>query len=186
MSAAKPTIVVGVSGSPASARALRWAADEADRLHALLKIVLIWDIEPRAYYAPAISPEDFDRRQERAASGLAATVRSVLGPQPRDVATEVAQGRPEQALPQQSTGADLLVLGSASGIVSGRPIGPVVRACLSRAHCPVVVVGPEGTSHGRHYYDRREASATIHDQRDLLLAGVVPARAVSGQDGRPR
>ncbi len=184
MNAAKPTIVVGVSGSPASARALRWAADEADRLQARLKIVLIWGIEPRAYYAPAISADDYDRRQERAVSGLAATVRAVLGPQPSTAATEVVQGSPERVLAEQSAGADLLVLGSASGIVSGRSIGPVIRACLSRAHCPVVVVGPEGTGHARHDDDPHAASVTPHDQR--VLAGVAPAPTASGHDRRPR
>ncbi len=101
--APKPTIVVGVSGSPASALALRWAAAEADRLDAQLKIVLIWNIEPRAYYAPAITSDDYDRRQERAVSGLAATVRVVLGAAPPDALTVVAQGIPERALVEHST-----------------------------------------------------------------------------------
>ncbi len=186
--AARPTVVVGVSGSPASVRALRWAADEAARLGAQLKIVLIWNIEPRAYYAPATTPEDYDRRRERAVSGLAATVRVVLGPAVRDTLTVVAQGLPERALVEHSSGAEILVLGSASGLVGGRSIGPVVRACLIHAHCPVVVVGPEGQkSHARHGdADPRPDSATTRDQRDLLLTGSAPTPAASGIDGRPR
>ena len=175
--APKPTIVVGVSGSPASALALRWAAAEADRLDAQLKIVLIWNIEPRAYYAPAITSDDYDRRQERAVSGLAATVRVVLGAAPPDALTVVAQGIPERALVEHSLGADLLVLGEAAGVVSGRSIGPVVRACLSHAHCPVVVVGPEGAG------DRAQISATPQHQGDLQLAAT--ARPASGLNGRP-
>jgi nucleotide-binding universal stress UspA family protein len=151
--AAHQKIVVGVHGSPASVRALRWAADEATRLDAQLKIVLIWRIEPRAHYAPAVSPEDYDRRQEHSVSGLAATVHAVAGTMPRDtVTTEVTQGVPERLLVEQSDGADLLVLGSAYGLGSGRAIGAVIRACLSHAHCPVVVVGPEGpNSHARNH-----------------------------------
>jgi nucleotide-binding universal stress UspA family protein len=175
---AKPTIVVGVSGSPASARALRWAAGEAARLDAQLKIVLIWDVEPRAYYAPAITPDDYDRRQERAVSGLAATVRVVLGAAPPDALTVVAQGTPERALVEHSIDADLLVLGEAPRMVSGRSIGPVVRACLSHAHCPVVVVGPEGA--GDH---AARKSATSQQQEDLQLAAGTPA--ASGANGRP-
>jgi nucleotide-binding universal stress UspA family protein len=168
----KPTIVVGVSGSPASAQALRWAAAEADRLDAQLKIVLIWNIEPRAYYAPAITSDDYDRRQERAVSGLAATVRVVLGAAPPDALTVVAQGIPERALVDHSIDADLLVLGEAPRMVSGRSIGPVVRACLSHAHCPVVVVGPEGA------VDRAaRISVTSQQQGDLQLAAATPRPA---------
>jgi nucleotide-binding universal stress UspA family protein len=165
----RPTIVVGASGSPASDRALRWAADEAARLGARLKVVLIWSIESRAYYAPAISPDDYDRRQERATSGLASRVRVVLGSTSADaVTTEVAQGIPERALVEQSAAADLLVLGSASGIVGGRSIGPVVRTCLSHARCPVVVVGPEAV------------------ERELLLCGAAPTQPASAIDRRSR
>jgi nucleotide-binding universal stress UspA family protein len=177
MRATKPTIVVGVNGSSASARALGWAAGEADRIDAQLKIVLIWSVEPRAYYAPSISPGDYDRRQEHAAVTLAATMRVVLGSMPSgSVITVVAQGKPERALVEHSAGADLLVLGSASGVISGRSIGPVIRTCLSHAHCPVVVVGPEGAS------DRARIAASPHHQRDLQLAAAAPA--ASGSDGR--
>jgi nucleotide-binding universal stress UspA family protein len=128
---------------------LRWAATEAARLDAQLKIVLAWRIDPRAYYAPAISPGEHERRQERAVSGLAATVRAELGPGALDAGTtRVVQGIPERALVEESTAADLLVLGSASAAVTGRSIGAVIRACLSHAHCPVVVVGPEGQNTG--------------------------------------
>ena len=176
--ATKPTIVVGVNGSSASARALRWAAGEADRMDAQLKIVLIWNVEPRAYYAPSISPGDHDRRQEHAVAMLEATMRAVLGSMPGTVITMVTQGMPERALVEQSAGANLLVLGSASGVVSGRAIGPVIRECLRHAHCPVVVVGPEGAS------EATRISATSQHQGDLQLATAAPA--ASGNHGRPR
>jgi nucleotide-binding universal stress UspA family protein len=147
-------------------------------MDAQLKVVLIWNVEPRAYYAPSISPGDYERRQERAAARLTATERAVLGSMPHDsVVTMVCQGMPERALVEESAGADLLVLGSASGVVSGRAIGPVIRACLSHAHCPVVVVGPEGAS------DHARISATSQHRRDLQLAAAAPA--ASGANGRP-
>jgi nucleotide-binding universal stress UspA family protein len=184
-----PTIVVGVSGSPASARALRWAAGEAGRLQGRLKVVLIWTIEPRAYYAPAISASDYERRQRQAASGLAAIVRTVAESlPPHAVTTYVAHGIPERALVDQSAGADLLVLGAASGLAGPRSIGPVIRACLSHAHCPVVVVGPEGPlSHSAH--DRatqRPDEAASQPERDLPLTGRAPAQAGAARaaDGR--
>ena len=134
----KPTILVGVSGSAASAAALRWAEDEAERLHGELRIVLTWQPERRASYA--LQPAQADgSASERARRELAATVRAVLGPAPlHDTTAVVVEGRAERELVAESAGADLLVLGSGSGV----SIGPVVRTCLSHAHCPVVVVSP--------------------------------------------
>lgn len=146
----KPVIVVGVSGSRASTRALRWAADEADRCHGRLAAVLVWSRPHQASYAPSSRPGAGDLRS-RAEHELAVTLRAVLGPQPRRLVTaEVVEGTAEQVLVDRSAGADLLVLGSASGVLARRSfpaaqvIGPVIRTCLARAHCPVVVVGPEG------------------------------------------
>lgn len=149
--ASQPLIVVGASGSPASLTALRWAADEAARLHGRLQVIGVWTAQPRAPYAPQPPPLDRETSRERAYRDLAAAVRAVFGPAPPDyLVTEVVEGQPERALPEKSAGADLLVLGSASAHgMSGRSIGPVIRTCLSCAHCPVVVVmPPEGLSGG--------------------------------------
>lgn len=140
---AKPTILVGVSGSPASAAALRWAEDEAERRHGELKIVLIWQPERRASYARPPARADRSDGPDRARQELADTVRAVLGPSPlHDATTVVVEGRAERELVAESAGAELLVLGSGSGVA----IGPVVRTCLSHAHCPVVVVSPQGAA----------------------------------------
>ena len=170
-----PVIVVGVSGSPASAGALRWAADEAAREHGILRVVCSWQPEPRAFYAhPASGPQDAARQHQLARDRLIATIRKVLGADaPGEVTAEVIEGMAERILVDLSVGADLLVLGSASGLTAGRSIGPVIRGCLSRAHCPVVVVGPEGPpSREPDYLDRMTAG--LRDYRELLPAGAVP------------
>jgi nucleotide-binding universal stress UspA family protein len=174
----RPVIVVGVSGSPASAGALRWAADEAKRRPGQLKVVLIWSVGRRAYYAPPLSPQEAGICQRRAGDDLAATLRAVLGPGSRDnVTMEVAEGMAERALVQLSAGADLLVLGSASGQLAGRSIGPVIRTCLSRAHCPVVVVGPEGPG-GDEPPRADTLTEAKRDRRELQFAGAgQPARS---------
>ena len=138
----KPTILVGVSGSPASAAALRWAEDEAERRHGELKIVLIWQPERRASYARPPVLADGHAGPEQARRDLADTVQAVLGQSPlHDATTVVVEGRAERELVAESACADLLVLGSGSRL----SIGPVVRTCLSHAHCPVVVVSaPSG------------------------------------------
>ena len=134
-----PTILVGVSGSPASAAALIWAEDEAARRHGRLRIVRIWHPEQRAFYARQAGRADVAGERDRARRDLAETVRSVLGPgQQADATAEVVEGTAEQALVAESATADLLVLGAGPGI----SIGPVVRTCLRQAHCPVVVVNP--------------------------------------------
>ena len=136
----KPTILVGVSGSPASAAALRWADDEALRSHSQLRIVLIWHQEQRAFYAGSSRRTEPSESREQAERDLAETVRTVLGQGPRSDATaEVVEGGAERELVAASAAADLLVLGSGSA----NTIGPVVRTCLTHAHCPVVVVTVE-------------------------------------------
>ncbi len=170
-----PVIVVGVSGSSASAAALRWAADEAGREHGMLRVVRSWQTEPRAFYAHLASgPQDAARQHQLARDGLAATLRAVLGAEaPDNITTEVIEGMAERVLVDLSAGADLLVLGSASGLTAGRSIGPVIRGCLSRAYCPVVVVGPEGPpSREPDYLDRM--TARLPDYHELLPAGAVP------------
>ena len=182
----QPVIVVGVSGSLASATALRWAAEEAERRHGQLRIVLIWNPERRAPYAPPIGPQGRRLQRERAGQSLAATVRSVLGPAPRaNVTTELVEGMAERALVDRSAGADLLVLGSASGFLAGRSIGPVIRTCLSRAHCPVVVVGPEGLhaalggEHERQAAGQQDAPDPAAGLDPILLPGRARIGAAS-------
>ncbi len=99
------------------------------------------------------------RSPRRSTRSSAASARAVTWPQrsgpcsapllPTMSVTEIIEGEPERALAQKSEGADLLVLGSASARgPAGRPLGPVIRTCLSRANCPVVVLGPEGLPGG--------------------------------------
>lgn len=144
----RPVILVGVSGSPASAAALRWADEEAQRRHSELRIVLIWHPEQRAFYARPSRRNEPYGDHEQAARSLAETVHAVLGPGQRSHATaEVVQGLAERELVAASAAADLLVLGSGSP----NSIGPVVRTCLTHALCPVVVVTPESQKPHRRY-----------------------------------
>jgi nucleotide-binding universal stress UspA family protein len=138
-------IVVGVGGSMASVGALRWAAEEAARLQAQVVVVWAWHPEQLAPYANVSGHPDAVQLRQDAERGLAAALLQALGTEtPAGIACEVADGVAERVLVNRSEGADLLVLGSTSvPTVVGRCIGPVIRSCLSRAHCPVVVIGPE-------------------------------------------
>jgi nucleotide-binding universal stress UspA family protein len=154
-------IVVGVNGSMASAAALGWAAEEAARLQAQLSVVRAWHPEQLAPYAdPSGHPDAVQLRQD-AERGLAAALLEAFGTEtPASIVCEVAEGVAERVLADRSAGADLLVLGSTSvPTVVGRSIGPVIRSCLSRAHCPVVVIGPEGLA--RHHDIRADGSILV-------------------------
>ncbi len=143
-SVTEPVVVVGVNGSRASAAALRWAADEADRRHAWLRVVRGWSPQFDAPYAPADIRPAPELQRQAAGEALSALLRGAFGARlPQRVTAELTEGVAERLLVEESADADLLVLGSAAVPCSrARSVGPVVRACLSRAHCPVVVVSP--------------------------------------------
>jgi nucleotide-binding universal stress UspA family protein len=142
MSSTRPSaVVVGVSGSRASAAAQRWAAAEARRRPARLQIVRSWDPEFHAAYSPAADWLAPDQQRGAARAELAAQVQAAFGTVvPDGVAAELREGIAERTLVDLSADADLLVLGY--GSPADEPAGPVIRACLSHAHCPVVVVRP--------------------------------------------
>jgi nucleotide-binding universal stress UspA family protein len=132
-------VVVGVSGSRASAAALRWAAAEARRRSVRLRVVRSWDLAFTAAYSAAAGSLTPDQQRGAASEGLAAAVRATFGAMvPDAVGAELREGHAERTLVDLSADAGLLVLGS--GSPPAESAGPVIRACLSRAHCPVVVV----------------------------------------------
>ncbi len=159
VAAASRRVVVGVAGSAASAAAVAWAAREAALRGAVLHAVHAWEpaARGRAPYAPG--PYRRDRDDERAAAALLRTVvQEGLGtaapglasslPGTAEPLLEVAEGLAVQVLLHSAAGAELLVLGGSqpAGDAAGRPsadLGPVARACLRAAPCPVVTVSPQ-------------------------------------------
>ena len=156
--AASRRIVVGVAGSAASAAAVTWAAREAVLRGAVLHAVHAWQPagRGRAPYAPG--PYRRDRDDERAAALLRTVVQEGLGTAPPGLGSslpgaaepllEVAEGLAVQVLLHSAAGAELLVLGGSqpAGDAASRPaadLGPVARACLRAAPCPVVTVSPQ-------------------------------------------
>lgn len=164
----QPEIVVGVSGSRASVAALRWAADEALRRHSRLSVFCVWDHRLRpAHYA--VIGENRAPADVRAAlrSRLEAAMRAAFGPVPPDgVDAELAEGVPERVLIDRSAIAALLVLGAARPQdAHGLSVGPVLRACLSRARCPVVVVSVAAGQ------DARQQPGSVRAARESALTG---------------
>ena len=134
-------IVVGVDGSVESVAALRWACREASLRGAEVHVVHVREefCHSLASYAavPALTTAD-DISIE--IDNLVHSVKSDLPPEVK-VRGEVVEGLAARVLLDRCEGADMLVLGTSSdGAGEIRPAGPVIRACLRRASCPVVVI----------------------------------------------
>lgn len=97
--------------------------------------------EQGAYYAVDSDHHVRGAEHDAAKNKLATMVLAAFGSTtPAHVTAELVEGPAERVLIDRSAGASLLVLGSTSSpVLNGRSIGPVIRSCLSRAHCPVVV-----------------------------------------------
>jgi nucleotide-binding universal stress UspA family protein len=131
-------IVVGVDGTGASAAALRWACREATLRRAEVHAIYVREApcySMASYAVPAQGrPGDVDV-DLMWKSVLPEVAPGVL------VRTEVADGLTARVLLESCAGADMLVLGTSGDMPgSGWSPGPVIRACLRRAPCPVVVI----------------------------------------------
>lgn len=139
-------VVVGVDGSTASLTALRWAGREAGLRQARLHVICVMD-PGRVRAAPYAgcarrSAAEAENAVPRDA-WLKALVDTALGDSPLvTVDTEVVAGLAAKVLISCAAGADLLVLGDPA-TSQHDVIGPVARACLRHAPCPVVVVSAE-------------------------------------------
>jgi nucleotide-binding universal stress UspA family protein len=143
--ATAPRIVVGVTGSAASVAALTWAVWEAELRGAVLHAVHAWEpaARGRAPYAPGLREHRDDERDVATALLRSVVQQSMGAVQPglggAGPLLEAAEGLPVQVLLHCTAGAELLVLGGSQAA----DLGPVARACLRAAPCPVVAVSPE-------------------------------------------
>ena len=168
-------IVVGVDGSAESAAALRWACREAPLRGAEVHAVHVREANCHslASYAAAASPNAND---DAADEDLEEMWRSVLPDQGGavQVRTEVVEGLAPRVLLDRCDGADMLVLGTASDVPGpSRSAGPVIRACLRRAPCPVVVISAAQQQIPRHEPPVRPAGA--HAAVPVGVGGPVHA-----------
>ncbi len=133
-------IVVGVDGSGASVRALRWALEQGRATGATVEAVNAWDLPSSMGYGPAmIGNQDFAGAARRS---LAAIVDGLAAEYP-DVTVEqrVLRGHPAAVLTSEAEGADMLVVGSHGyGGFAGAVLGSVSQHCVQHGNCPVMVV----------------------------------------------
>ena len=134
-------VVVGDDGSADSARAVRWAADDAGRREARLVVVRSWSI------TTAPRPKDAEPGYVPGEDEFAAAVRDAMA---SDLATELDATRVDVTLmPAHCSAEDALIEASKHAIVTvvgargrglARWMGSVSTAIVRRAAGPVVVV----------------------------------------------
>ena len=134
-------LTVGVDGSAESVAALRWACREGSLREAQVQAVHVREAQCHSLASYAVPAQA--GQEDASADSIDDLVRSVQADQAPDVdvRVEVVDGLAARVLLERCAGADMLVLGTASDTPgAGRSAGPVIRACLRRATCPVVVI----------------------------------------------
>ncbi|MFE6051524.1 universal stress protein [Kitasatospora sp. NPDC056446] len=137
-----PTVLAGVDGSPQSTAAAHWAAEEAVRRGASLRLVHAWPWLTDGVSAFA-EPDDLPEAVRRT---LAAAAEDIAGRHPElAVRTDAVLDAPVDGLVAAAADAELLVLGSRGrGGFTGLLLGSVSMSVAGRAGVPVVVVREDG------------------------------------------
>ncbi|GAB3995873.1 universal stress protein [Glycomyces albus] len=142
---AKGKIVVGIDGSPASARALRWAVRQAELTGAEVEAMHAWQVP--AMYGTAAMALPGDQLAQTAENTLNEAMADVAGEsRSRGIAVSqrLVEAHPAKALIEESKDADLVVVGNRGhGGFVGALIGSVSQQVVHHASCPVVVVRSE-------------------------------------------
>jgi nucleotide-binding universal stress UspA family protein len=140
-------VIVGVSGSPSSLLALRYAAGLARTHEASLVPVIAWsppggDLAERNHPSVHLRQVWIDAARQR----LCAALEMALGGAPTDLAVESQVVRGDAGVVLVNVAAkdgDLLVVGAGRRGALGRALAcRVSRYCVAHARCPVVAVPP--------------------------------------------
>jgi len=137
-------IVAATDGSEESLRAVEWAAGEAVRRAAPLRIVSAaslpsrmtgLQVRPERDYVADFIRAELDRALDAAASLAARAAPGLV------IVTDSLAGPPAQAVTESGSGASMLVVGSrGAGAFTAMTLGSVSRYAAAHAECPVVVI----------------------------------------------
>ena len=141
-----PRIIVGVDGSEASIAALRVARALAEPLSARVEAWACWDVPAGYGVYLAVGIEGFRYAADQV---LQQTLTDAYGELPGFVHPRLVRGKPGPVFIDASRNASLLVVGR-RGHGSFVP-GSVSSACVSHAHCPVLVVHAPEKEAGTHH-----------------------------------
>lgn len=137
-------VVAGVDGSEAARRAVEWAAAEASRRGAPLRLVTAFAWASDHVVGHPGLGERYREEMEAVARRDLAAAEALAAAAHVPVSTELRVGFPIGTLADEARHAQLLVLGSRGrGGVAGLLLGSVSAAHVTHAECPVVVVREE-------------------------------------------
>ncbi|MBW0092176.1 universal stress protein [Pseudonocardia sp. KRD-184] len=137
-------VVAGVDGSEAARRAVEWAAAEASRRGAPLRLVTAFAWASDHVVGHPGLGERYREEMEAVARRDLAAAEALAAAAHVPVSTELRVGFPIGTLADEARHAQLLVLGSRGrGGVAGLLLGSVSAALATHAECPVVVVREE-------------------------------------------
>ena len=173
-------VVVGVDGSEESLRAVGWAALEARRRTAPLRIVSAPAVVPRMHASHVAPGEIAVALRGMAARALATAItRSEEVAPGLPIVTTLLSGPPALAVTESGSDAAMLVVGArGAGGFAAMVLGSVSRYAAARACCPVVVVREESMA------VRREIAVGVRDPQDSTeaLAFAFEEAALRGAD----
>jgi nucleotide-binding universal stress UspA family protein len=155
-SAGTPIVVAGVDVPERSEEVLAAAVAESRARAASLSIVHSWALPVHFEWIPP-EPGERERWTDRSKAEVRAAL-DRLGDESVAIDAEVVvhPGRAVEAILDASQGAELLVIGRHDPLVPyGSHIGPVARAVLREATCPVLLASPH---HAQHRVEQVHAS----------------------------
>jgi nucleotide-binding universal stress UspA family protein len=179
-------IAAGVDGTPESLAALEWAAVEAGRRGAELRVAHVW--EPRRVSGAEERSGTSDEQERWVRQGVEDSVRGLAARHPQlTVSTRIRQGEAVDGLLATAEGTEMLVLGSRGrGLLLGFLLGSVGRQVIGEADVPVVLVradtkdesGTTGEIVVGQHGEPEDSAATLRFAFEAAAACGAPLRAV--------
>ena len=157
---AQQRVTVGVDVPDRSAQVLRAAAAAARSRGATLHVVHTWSF-PSAYDDIIMSRTESEEWAQRATLEIQAVLAS-LGDEVTEVSVQIEarHARAADALVEASKDSELLVVGRHDPLILvGSHLGPIARAVLVAAHCPVMLADSGPALRRLHHSEKVEDSA---------------------------